>query len=82
MVCYVMDRLTREPLSDSYLHTLTYVCQDGVEWTYQAYSLEDAHQACQAVADGPLHWTLIGAETWAARDRETGTLYQVEHLPF
>lgn len=77
-----MDRLIREALSGPYLHTLTYACQDDTGWTYSAHSLEDAQQACQGVASGPLHWTLISPEIWAARDRMTGTLYQVEHLPF
>lgn len=77
-----MDRLIREPLSDPHLHALTYVCQDDGRWTQLVQFLEDAQQACQAVANGPLHWTPISNETWAAQDRETGTIYHIERLPF
>ena len=82
MIDYVMDRLVWKPLSGPPPQALTYVCQDDGGWTHLAQFLEDAQQACQAVANGPLHWTPISDETWAAHDREAGTIYHIEHLPF
>jgi hypothetical protein len=56
--------------------------RDGsLDWAGYARTLEDAQQACQGAATGPLHWAPEPGG-WISRDPETGALYVIDHLPF
>lgn len=49
---------------------------DGRQW--DAPTLEDAQQLANGAAEGPLHWSASGGDSWEATDPETGLIYLIE----